>query len=343
MRGDFMSILVTGGAGYIGSHTCVELLGAGYDVVVADNLVNSKEEVLHRVERIAKKKAAFCKVDVCDPKGCEKLFAENPEIDAVVHFAALKAVGESVELPLEYYYNNLTGALTILGAMKRHGVARFVFSSSATVYGNPETVPVNEDFPTSTTNPYGTTKLFIERILRDIRAVNQEFNVAVLRYFNPIGAHRSGLIGEDPNGIPNNLVPYIAQVAAGKHEYVRVFGDDYPTPDGTGVRDYIHVVDLARGHVSAIKKLEENRGEFICNLGTGRGYSVLEVIESYGRACGKHIPYRFEPRRAGDVAQVYADPSKAKRELGWTAELGIDDMCADSWRWQSENPDGYAG
>ncbi|MDR3254962.1 MAG: UDP-glucose 4-epimerase GalE [Synergistaceae bacterium] len=338
-----MSILVTGGAGYIGSHTCVELLGAGYDVVVADNLVNSKEEVLHRVERIAKKKAAFCKVDVCDPKGCEKLFAENPEIDAVVHFAALKAVGESVELPLEYYYNNLTGALTILGAMKRHGVARFVFSSSATVYGNPETVPVNEDFPTSTTNPYGTTKLFIERILRDIRAVNQEFNVAVLRYFNPIGAHRSGLIGEDPNGIPNNLVPYIAQVAAGKHEYVRVFGDDYPTPDGTGVRDYIHVVDLARGHVSAIKKLEENRGEFICNLGTGRGYSVLEVIESYGRACGKHIPYRFEPRRAGDVAQVYADPSKAKRELGWTAELGIDDMCADSWRWQSENPDGYAG
>ncbi|MDR3321214.1 MAG: UDP-glucose 4-epimerase GalE [Synergistaceae bacterium] len=337
-----MSVLVTGGAGYIGSHTCVELLGAGYDVVVADNFANSKEEVLRRVEKIARKSVRFRKMDVCDPKSCEKLFAENPDIDAVIHFAALKAVGESVALPLEYYYNNLTGALTILGAMKKHGVARFVFSSSATVYGSPETVPVREDFPTSTTNPYGTTKLFIERMLHDICAVTPGFNAAVLRYFNPIGAHRSGLIGEDPNGIPNNLVPYIAQVAAGKHEYVRVFGNDYPTPDGTGVRDYIHVVDLARGHVSAIKKLAANCGEFICNLGAGRGYSVLEVIDSYGRACGKRVPYRFEQRRPGDVAVVYADPSKARVELGWTTEFGIDDMCADSWRWQSRNPDGYS-
>ncbi|MDR1944459.1 MAG: UDP-glucose 4-epimerase GalE [Synergistaceae bacterium] len=336
-----MALLVTGGAGYIGSHTCVELLDAGYDVIVADNLVNSKEGALRRVEKIAGKPVKFYNIDICRGELCDKVFAENPEIEAVIHFAALKAVGESVALPLEYYSNNLTGALAVLNAMKKYGVNKFVFSSSATVYGSPETVPVREHFPTSATNPYGATKLFIERILRDICAADPLFNAAVLRYFNPIGAHRSGLIGEDPNGIPNNLVPYIAQVAIGKLEYVRVFGNDYPTPDGAGVRDYIHVVDLARGHVDALKKLEENCGEFICNLGTGRGYSVLEVIAAFERACGKHIPYRFEPRRAGDVAEIYADPSKAAQELNWTAEFDINDMCLDSWRWQSANPDGY--
>jgi UDP-glucose 4-epimerase len=335
------TVLVTGGAGYIGSHTCVELIGAGYDVVVADSLVNSSEEALRRVEAITGRGIKFHKVDICSARACRLLFEENRGVEAVIHFAALKAVGESVRLPLEYYSNNLRGALYILEAMREARVSNFVFSSSATVYGDPASVPVREDFPTSATNPYGATKLFIERILHDICSADGGFNAVILRYFNPIGAHMSGRIGEDPNGIPNNLVPYIAQVAIGKHECVKVFGSDYPTPDGTGVRDYIHVVDLARGHVAALDKLSRGCGEFVCNLGAGRGYSVLEVIAAFERACGRRLPYEFAPRRAGDIAEVYADPSRAERELGWRAELGIDDMCADSWRWQSGNPDGY--
>ena len=336
-----MTVLVTGGAGFIGSHTCVELIGAGYGVVVADNLVNSSEESLRRVERITGRPVKFYNLDVSCGGGLDELFAENGDIKSVIHFAGLKAVGESVAMPLEYYSNNLTCTTVLLEVMKKRGVKNFVFSSSATVYGDPASVPVVEDFPTSATSPYGATKVFIERILRDICAVDKSFNAAVLRYFNPIGAHRSGLIGEDPNGIPNNLVPYIAQVAVGNLERVRVFGNDYPTPDGTGVRDYIHVVDLARGHVAALKKLDENCGEFVCNLGTGRGYSVLEVIAAFERACGKRIDREFTLRRPGDIAAVYADPAKAERELGWKAEFGIDDMCADSWRWQSANPNGY--
>ncbi len=336
-----MAVLVTGGAGYIGSHTCVELLNAGYEVIVVDNLSNSSERALERVEKIAGRGVAFYKADVCDESACETLFGENSSIEAVIHFAALKAVGESVEKPLEYYRNNLIGTLAVLKTMKQHGVSRLVFSSSATVYGSPASVPVREDFPTSATNPYGTTKLFIERILHDTCVADPAFSAASLRYFNPIGAHESGLIGEDPNGIPNNLVPYIAQVAVGKLERIRVFGNDYPTHDGTGVRDYIHVVDLARGHVAALKKLAASRGEFVCNLGTGRGYSVLEVISAFEKACGKKLPYEFKPRRAGDIAEVYADPTKAQKELGWEAKYGIEDMCADSWRWQSKNPDGY--
>jgi UDP-glucose 4-epimerase len=337
-----MAVLVTGGAGFIGSHTCVELIGAGYDVVVADNLVNSSEESLRRVERITGRAVKFYKLDVACRDGLDNLFAENDDIESVIHFAGLKAVGESVEKPLEYYANNLTCTMTLLGVMRMYGVKNFVFSSSATVYGDPASVPVSEDFPTSAASPYGATKVFIERILHDLCAADGSFNAAVLRYFNPIGAHRSGLIGEDPNGIPNNLVPYIAQVAVGNLERVRVFGNDYPTPDGTGVRDYIHVVDLARGHVAALKKLDEkNTGEFICNLGTGRGYSVLEVIAAFEQACGKRIDREFTLRRPGDIASVYADPSKAERELGWCAEYGIADMCEDSWRWQSANPNGY--
>jgi UDP-glucose 4-epimerase len=336
-----MTILVTGGAGYIGSHTCVELMDAGFNVIIADNLVNAKAGVILRIERITGKAVKFYKADVCAEEACERIFAENRDIGAVIHFAALKAVGESVQKPLDYYGNNLTGTLCVLKTMKKHGVNRFVFSSSATVYGNPESLPVREDFPTSSTNPYGATKLFIEQILRDVSAADSDFKTAILRYFNPIGAHKTGLIGEDPNGIPNNLVPYVARVASGKLECVRVFGSDYPTPDGTGIRDYIHVADLARGHVAALKKLDDNSGAFICNLGTGRGYSVLDVIKSYERACGKRIPYKFEPRRAGDVPAVYADPSRAEADLGWKAQYDLDVMCADSWRWQSQNPDGY--
>jgi UDP-glucose 4-epimerase len=336
-----MSVLVTGGAGYIGSHTCVELLDAGYDVIVADSLANSSEESIRRVERITGRTVRFYRADVCDSRACDGIFRENPGVEAVIHFAALKAVGESVEKPLEYYANNLSCATAILGAMRKSGVRDFVFSSSATVYGDPATVPVREDFPTSAANPYGATKLFIERMISDICAADPGFNAAVLRYFNPIGAHRSGMIGEDPDGIPNNLVPYIAQVAVGRLDKVRVFGSDYPTADGTGVRDYIHVVDLARGHVAALAKLKGNCGRFVCNLGTGIGYSVLEVIAAFERACGKRIPFELAPRRPGDIAAVYADPSKARRELGWSARHGIDDMCADSWRWQSGNPDGY--
>jgi UDP-glucose 4-epimerase len=336
-----MSLLVTGGAGFIGSHTCVELIEAGYDVVVADNLVNSSEESLRRVEKITGRKVRFHRLDVSREEDLDALLSENRDIGAVIHFAGLKAVGESVQKPLEYYSNNLACAFSLLRAMRKRGIKNIVFSSSATVYGDPESVPVREDFPVSATSPYGATKLFIERILHDACAADPGLNAAVLRYFNPIGAHSSGLLGEDPNGVPNNLVPYIAQVAAGRLDRVRVFGDDYPTPDGTGVRDYIHVVDLARGHVAALKKLEENCGEFVCNLGTGRGCSVLEVIAAFERACGRRIEREFTPRRPGDVAAIYADPSKAERELGWKAVRGIDDMCADSWRWQSANPDGY--
>jgi UDP-glucose 4-epimerase len=337
-----MSLLVTGGAGFIGSHACVELLGAGYEVVVADNLVNSSEESLRRVEKITGRRVRFYKLDVSCEEGLDALLAENRDIEAVMHFAGLKAVGESVRKPLEYYSNNLSCTLALLRAMKKHGIKKIVFSSSATVYGEPANVPVREDFPVSAASPYGATKVFAERILHDACAADPKLNAAVLRYFNPIGAHRSGLLGEDPGGTPNNLLPYVAQVAAGRLARVEVFGRDYPTPDGTGVRDYIHVVDLARGHVAALEKLGENCGEFVCNLGTGRGCSVLEVIAAFERACGKPIEREFAPRRPGDIAAIYADPSKAERELGWKAVFGLDDMCADSWRWQSANPNGYS-
>ena len=337
-----MAILVSGGAGYIGSHTCVELLAAGYDIVVADNYYNSCPEALARVKKIAGKDFRFVEADMTDKDAVEKIFAENEDIDCVIQFAAYKAVGESVSKPIEYYSNNLACTLNILDVMRRHNCHNIIFSSSATVYGDPASVPIREDFPVGgTTNPYGTTKVFIERILTDCCHADPELNVALLRYFNPIGAHPSGLIGEDPNGIPNNLVPYIAKVAVGKLEKVHVFGNDYPTPDGTGVRDYIHVVDLARGHVAAIKKLEQKPGLFICNLGTGHGYSVLDVINAFSKACGKEIPYVIDPRRPGDIAECWCDPSKAKRELGWEAQYGIEEMCAHSWNWQSHNPDGY--
>ena len=337
-----MAILVSGGAGYIGSHTCVELLAAGYDIVVADNYYNSCPEALARVKKIAGKDFRFVEADMTDKDAVEKIFAENEDIDCVIQFAAYKAVGESVSKPIEYYSNNLACTLNILDVMRRHNCHNIIFSSSATVYGDPASVPIREDFPVGgTTNPYGTTKVFTERILTDCCHADPELNVALLRYFNPIGAHPSGLIGEDPNGIPNNLVPYIAKVAVGKLEKVHVFGNDYPTPDGTGVRDYIHVVDLARGHVAAIKKLEEKPGLFICNLGTGHGYSVLDVINAFSKACGKEIPYVIDPRRPGDIAECWCDPSKAKRELGWEAQYGIEEMCAHSWNWQSHNPDGY--
>ena len=337
-----MAILVSGGAGYIGSHTCVEILAAGYDIVVADNDYNSCPEALARVKKIAGKDFRFVEADMTDKDAVEKIFAENEDIDCVIQFAAYKAVGESVSKPIEYYSNNLACTLNILDVMRRHNCHNIIFSSSATVYGDPASVPIREDFPVGgTTNPYGTTKVFTERILTDCCHADPELNVALLRYFNPIGAHPSGLIGEDPNGIPNNLVPYIAKVAVGKLEKVHVFGNDYPTPDGTGVRDYIHVVDLARGHVAAIKKLEQKPGLFICNLGTGHGYSVLDVINAFSKACGKEIPYVIDPRRPGDIAECWCDPSKAKRELGWEAQYGIEEMCAHSWNWQSHNPDGY--
>ena len=339
-----MAILVCGGAGYIGSHTCVELLNAGYDIVVADNFYNSCPKAVERIRQITGKEFRFCEVDLTNAQQVEELFANHPDIDAVIKFAAYKAVGESVAKPIEYYTNNLQTTLVVLDAMRRHGVHNIVFSSSATVYGDPAVVPITESSPVgATTNPYGTSKAFNERILSDCCIADPQLNVALLRYFNPIGAHKSGLIGEDPNGIPNNLVPYIAKVAVGKLEKVHVFGNDYPTPDGTGVRDYIHVVDLARGHVAAIKKLEQKPGLFICNLGTGHGYSVLDVIHAYEKACGKTLPYVIDPRRPGDIATCYADPTKAREELGWVAEYGIEEMCADSWKWQSMNPNGYKG
>ena len=337
-----MSILVSGGAGYIGSHTCVELIQAGHDIVVVDNFVNSCPEAIHRVEQITGTTIPFVEADLCDAAAVEQIFKQHPDIDSVIHFAGLKAVGESVAKPLEYYTNNLTSTLVLLNAMRAHNVRNFVFSSSATVYGDPATVPIREDFPTGgTTNPYGTTKLFIEKILMDYCKADPTLNVALLRYFNPIGAHESGLIGEDPNGIPNNLVPYIAQVAVGKLEKLHVFGGDYPTPDGTGVRDYIHVVDLARGHVAAIEKVSQNCGLFVCNLGTGKGYSVLDILHAYEKACGRELPYVMDPRRPGDIAACYADPQKAWEEMGWKAQYGIEEMCASSWKWQSQNPNGY--
>ena len=337
-----MSILVSGGAGYIGSHTCVELIQAGHDIVVVDNFVNSCPEAIHRVEQITGTTIPFVEADLCDAAAVEQIFKQHPDIDSVIHFAGLTAVGESVAESLQYYTNNLTSTLVLLNAMRAHNVKNFVFSSSATVYGDPATVPIREDFPTGgTTNPYGTTKLFIEKILMDYCKADPTLNVALLRYFNPIGAHESGLIGEDPNGIPNNLVPYIAQVAVGKLEKLHVFGNDYPTPDGTGVRDYIHVVDLAKGHVAALKKLDTKCGLFVCNLGTGKGYSVLDILHAYEKACGKTLPYVIDPRRPGDIAECYADPSKALNEMGWKAQYGIEEMCASSWKWQSMNPNGY--
>lgn len=335
-----MRILVTGGAGYIGSHTVLQLLAANYEVVIADDFVNSKPAVLERLKKLASAPFDFFECDFTDLDRTEELF-NTYDIDGVIHFAGLKAVGESVEKPLEYYTNNLTSTLNLLNVMDAHGVTRFVFSSSATVYGNPETVPIREDAPLSATSPYGSTKLMIEDMLRDIGRAKPNMRICLLRYFNPVGAHPSGEIGEDPSGIPNNLVPYIAQVAVGKLEALRVFGDDYPTKDGTGVRDYIHVMDLADGHVAALKRLEEAPGVCIYNLGTGIGYSVLDVLHAYERACGKTLPYVIMPRRAGDVATCYADATKAAEELHWTAHYGIDQMCAHSWNWQKKNPNGY--
>ena len=335
-----MAVLVSGGMGYIGSHTTVELLNAGYDVVIADDLSNSKEVVKDRIKEITGKDVKFYNVNLTDVNETEKVFEEN-NIDSVIHFAAFKAVGESVEKPLEYYYNNLTSALVVLKVMKKYGCRNFVFSSSATVYGDAKVVPITEDSPLSTTNPYGSTKLMIEDMLRDIAKAEPQLNIAILRYFNPVGAHKSGLIGEDPNGIPNNLMPYITKVAIGELKELRVFGNDYPTHDGTGVRDYIHVVDLSVGHVKALEKLATNPGLVTYNLGTGNGYSVLDVVKAFSEASGRKIPYEIAPRRAGDIATCYADPKKANEELGWKAERGIKEMCEDSWRWQSNNPKGY--
>ncbi len=335
-----MHILVTGGAGYIGSHTVLELLQQGHEVTVVDNLSNSKEESLRRVSNITGKPLTFHKVDLLDRPALEAVFAAR-RVDAVIHFAGLKAVGESVQIPLRYYHNNLTGTFILCEVMAAAGCFDLVFSSSATVYGDPASVPIREDFPLSATNPYGRTKLYLEQVLRDLRTSDSRWNIALLRYFNPVGAHPSGLIGEDPNGIPNNLVPYIAQVAVGKLPRLNVFGNDYPTPDGTGVRDYIHVLDLAAGHVAALNKLCGKPGVVTYNLGTGRGYSVLEMIRAFEKASGRTVPFQFAPRRPGDVAACYADPSLAEKELGWKATRSIDEMCADTWRWQSQNPNGY--
>ncbi len=335
-----MNILVTGGAGYIGSHTCVELLEAGYQVIVIDNLCNSSRQSLERVEKITGKTVSFIEGDIRDQEVLDDLFARN-KIDAVIHFAGLKAVGESVEIPLEYYQNNITGTLTLLESMKGADVKHLVFSSSATVYGDPASLPISEDFALSASNPYGRSKLIIEEILRDLFVADGSWNISILRYFNPVGAHESGLIGEDPSGIPNNLMPYISQVASGRLDRLNVFGGDYPTPDGTGVRDYIHVVDLARGHLAALNKLAGHPGLIIHNLGTGQGYSVLEMVQAFEKASGKNVPYRITDRRPGDIAACYADPTKASDELGWHAEHGLERMCRDAWRWQCGNPRGY--
>jgi UDP-glucose 4-epimerase len=335
-----MRILVTGGAGYIGSHTCLELLQAGYEVVVVDNLSNSSEESLKRVQGLTGKRLEFHKVDLLDKQGLEAVF-EKSFFDAVIHFAGLKAVGESVTIPLRYYHNNVTGTLILCEVMGRHNVKNIVFSSSATVYGDPHRVPITEEFPLCPTNPYGRTKLIIEEILRDLNLADEAWNVVLLRYFNPVGAHTSGVIGEDPDGIPNNLLPYIAQVAVGKLPQLPVFGNDYPTNDGTGIRDYIHVVDLSIGHISALARLFSDPGVVTYNLGTGQGYSVLEMVSAFEKASGKKIPYRIVGRRPGDIATCYADPSLANAEMGWSASRGIDEMCADAWGWQSKNPNGY--
>ncbi|WP_175778430.1 UDP-glucose 4-epimerase GalE [Burkholderia anthina] len=334
------TILVTGGAGYIGSHTAVELLDNGYDVVIVDNLVNSKAESVRRIERITGRTPAFHQVDVCDEAALAKVFDAHP-ITGTIHFAALKAVGESVAKPIEYYQNNLGGLLAVLKVMRERNVRQFVFSSSATVYGVPERSPIDESFPLSATNPYGQSKLIAEQILRDLEVSDPSWRIATLRYFNPVGAHASGLIGEDPAGIPNNLMPYVAQVAVGKLERLRVFGSDYPTPDGTGVRDYIHVVDLAKGHIAALDALATRDASFVVNLGTGQGYSVLEVVRAFEKASGRAVPYELVARRPGDIAECYANPQAAADLIGWRATLGIDEMCADHWKWQEGNPRGF--
>ncbi len=337
-----MKILVTGGAGYIGSHTCVELLEHNYEVSIVDNLYNASEIVVDRIEEITGKRPSFHKVDLLDKEKLDAVFAKEKP-DAVIHFAGLKAVGESVSNPIEYYHNNLTGTLNLVDCMRNHGVKNIIFSSSATVYGEPAFIPITEDCPKGTpTNPYGWTKWMVEQILTDLHTADPEWNVILLRYFNPIGAHKSGLIGEDPKGIPNNLVPYVSQVAVGRRECLGVFGNDYKTHDGTGVRDYIHVLDLASGHVKAIQKFSENCGVKIYNLGTGIGYSVLDIVHAYEKACGHEIKYEIKPRRAGDLDELYSDCTKAKEELGWEARYNVDEMCADSWKWQSMNPNGYS-
>ncbi|SDN57139.1 UDP-glucose 4-epimerase GalE [Bacillus sp. OK048] len=335
-----MAILITGGAGYIGSHTCVELLNAGNEIIILDNFSNSKPEALNRVKEITEKGFKVYEVDLLDRMGLEDVFSNN-DIEAVIHFAGLKAVGESVTIPLHYYHNNITGTLILCDVMQKYGVKNLVFSSSATVYGMPDRVPIKEDFPLGATNPYGRTKLMIEEISRDLFVSDNRWSIALLRYFNPIGAHKSGMIGEDPNGIPNNLMPYITQVAVGKLKELQVFGNDYPTIDGTGVRDYIHVVDLASGHLKALEKVMTSKGVEAYNLGTGTGYSVLEMVAAFEMASGMKVPYRIVDRRPGDVGVCYADTSKAKSELGWTAARGIEEMCRDSWRWQKKNPNGY--
>ncbi|GAE33246.1 UDP-glucose 4-epimerase GalE [Halalkalibacter akibai] len=336
-----MLILVTGGAGYIGSHTCVELLEAGYDIVVVDNFSNSKMESIDRVKQITGRDFPFYQVDLLDQEALEQVFKEQ-KIEAVIHFAGLKAVGESVTIPLHYYHTNITGTLVLCELMRKYNVKKIVFSSSATVYGMPEQVPIKEDFPLGATNPYGRTKLMIEEILRDLYISDEAWSIALLRYFNPIGAHISGRIGEDPNGIPNNLMPFITQVAVGKLKQLKVFGNDYATVDGTGVRDYIHVVDLAKGHLKAVEKVLESTGADAYNLGTGNGYSVLEMVDAFEKASNSQVPYEIAPRRPGDIGVCYADPSKAKVELGWSATKGIEEMCVDSWRWQKNNPNGYS-
>ena len=336
-----MNVLLAGGAGYIGSHTCVELINTGHSVIIADNFSNSCPEAVKRVEKLTNTQIPLYEADVCDKEAVEKIFSEN-KIDAVIHFAGLKAVGESVENPMLYYRNNIDSTLTLLEAMKRHNVTRFIFSSSATVYGTPKEIPLVETMPTgSPTNPYGWTKLMMEQILTDTQRANPEMSIVILRYFNPIGAHKSGRIGEDPNGIPNNLMPFITQVAAGRLPQLGVFGDDYPTRDGTGVRDYIHVVDLAKGHVKAIDYSADHKGAEIVNLGTGTGYSVLEIVKAFERVNNIKIPYVIKPRRAGDIAECFANAEKAEKVLGWKAELGLDEMCYDSWNWQSHNLNGY--
>ncbi len=339
-----MKILVTGGAGYIGSHTVLELLKAGHDAVVVDNLSNSSEESLRRVAEIAGRAAKFYQLDIRDEAALDRVVAAEGPFDATIHFAALKAVGESTQIPLKYYENNLGGTFTLLKVLSAHGYKNIVFSSSATVYGQPQSVPIREDFPTpGCTNPYGWTKLMMEQVFRDVQKADPEWNTVILRYFNPIGAHESGRIGEDPAGIPNNLLPYVAQVAVGRLKELSVFGNDYPTPDGTGIRDYIHVVDLAIGHLRAIEKLAEKPGFKVYNLGTGNGYSVLQIVRAFEAASGRKVPYVIKPRRPGDIAECWADPALAAKELNWKAERGIEQMCADLWRWQSQNPSGYRG
>lgn len=337
-----MNILVTGGAGYIGSHTCVQLLEAGHNIIVLDNLDNSCEESLNRVKKITGKDFKFYEIDLLDYDNTNKVFEEN-KIDAVIHFAGLKAVGESVSIPLRYYHNNITGTLNLCDIMSKHNVKKLVFSSSATVYGDPATVPITEDFPLHATNPYGRTKLMIEEILRDLYVSDNDWDIVILRYFNPVGAHESGMMGEDPNGIPNNLVPYISRVAVGTLECLSVFGNNYNTPDGTGVRDYIHVVDLADAHVKSVEKITEKSGVLTYNIGTGNGYSVLDIVKAFGKACGHDIKYKIVDRRPGDIAICYADPKKAKDELGFEAKRTLEDMCNDTWKWQSLNKNGYKG